>query len=68
MIERGAQLAKFHRLLNTDDGKELLDDLRIAWGSANVFNSDIAVMSYNSALLEAFRVLESYQQAEELQR
>ena len=68
MIERGAQLAKFHRILNTDDGKELMDDLRIAWGSANVFNSDIAIMSFNAALLEAFRVLEAYQNAEELQR
>ena len=68
MIERGAQLAKFHRILNTDDGKELMDDLRIAWGSANVFNSDIAIMSFNAALLEAFRVLEAYQNAEDLQR
>ena len=68
MIERGAQLAKFHRLLNTDDGRELLADLRIAWGSANVFNPDVATMAYNAALLEAFRLLESYQQAEELQR
>ena len=68
MIERGAQLAKFHRLLNTDDGIELMDDLKVAWGSANVFNSDIASMSYNAALLEAFRVLEAYQQAEELER
>ena len=68
MIERGAQLAKFHRILNTDDGKELMDDLRIAWGSANVFNSDIAIMSFNAALLEAFRVLDAYQNAEELQR
>ena len=68
MIDRGAQLAKFHRLLNTDDGIELMDDLKIAWGSANVFNSDIASMSYNAALLEAFRVLEAYQQAEELER
>ncbi len=68
MIERGAQLAKFHRLLNTDDGIELMDDLKVAWGSANVFNSDIASMAYNSALLEAYRVLEAYQQAEELER
>ena len=68
MIDRGAQLAKFHRLLNTEDGKELMDDLKVAWGTANVFSSDIAVMSYNSALLEAYRVLESYQTAKELQR
>ena len=68
MIERGAQLAKFHRLLNTDDGKELLADLKVAWGSGNVFNTDIASMAYNAALLEAYRVLESYQLAEELQR
>lgn len=68
MIDRGAQLAKFHSLLNTDDGKELMDDLRIAWGSANPFNSDIAVMAYNTALLEAFRVLDAYQTAEELKR
>jgi hypothetical protein len=68
MMERGAQLAKFHRLLNTADGQELLADLKIAWGSANVFSSDIAIMSYNAALLEAYRVLESYQQAKELDR
>lgn len=68
MIDRGAQLAKFHRLLNTDDGKELMADLKLAWGSANTFNSDVAIMAYNAALLEAFRVLESYQLAEELQR
>ena len=68
MIERGAQLAKFHRLLNTDDGKELMADLKIAWGSANVFNSDIAVMAYDAALLEAYRQLEAFQQAEELKR
>ena len=68
MIERGAQLAKFHRLLNTDDGKEMLADLKVAWGSANVFSKDIAEMSYNAALLEAYRVLESYQLAEELKR
>jgi len=68
MIERGAQLAKFHRLLNTDDGNELMADLKVAWGSANVFHSDIATMAYNAALLEAYRVLESYQLAEELKR
>ena len=68
MIERGAQLAKFHRLLNTDDGKELMADLKIAWGSANIFNSDIAVMAYDAALLEAYRQLEAFQQAEELKR
>jgi hypothetical protein len=68
MIERGAKLAKFHRLLNTDDGNELMTDLKTAWGSANVFNADIASMAYNAALLEAYRVLESYQLAEDLQR
>jgi hypothetical protein len=68
LIERGAQLAKFHRLLNTDDGTELLDDLKIAWGSANVFHTDAATMAYNAALLEAYRLLEAYQQAKELQR
>tara|TARA_R110002126_G_scaffold6532_3_gene33683 strand:+ start:3119 stop:3325 length:207 start_codon:yes stop_codon:yes gene_type:complete len=68
MIDRGAQLSKFHRLLNTDDGKELMADLKIAWGSANVFSSDIATMAYNAALLEAYRALESYQLAEDLQR
>jgi len=68
MIDRGAQLAKFHRLLNTKDGEELMADLKIAWGSANVFSTDIAEMAYNAALLEAYRVLESYQLAEELQR
>ena len=66
--ERGAMLAKFHRVLNTEDGVELMKDLKIAWGSANVFSTDIAEMSYNAALLEAFRVLESYQLAEELKR
>ncbi len=68
MIDRGAQLAKFHRLLNTDDGKELMGDLKIAWGSANVFHNDIATMAYNASLLEAYRVLEAYQLAEELKR
>jgi len=67
-MDRGAQLAKFHRLLNTDDGQELINDLRVAWGTANVFSSDIAVMAYNAALLEAFRLLESYQLAKELKR
>ena len=56
MIDRGAQLSKFHRLLNTDDGKELMADLKIA------------TMAYNAALLEAYRALESYQLAEDLQR
>ncbi len=28
----------------------------------------VAIMSYNAALLEAYRVLESYQQAKELER
>ena len=54
--------------MNTDDGKELMADLKIAWGSANVFSSDIATMAYNAALLEAYRALESYQLAEDLQR
>jgi hypothetical protein len=68
MMDRGAQLAKFHRLLNTKDGQELMADLKIAWGTANVFNPDVANMAYNAALLEAYRVLESYQLAEDLQR
>jgi hypothetical protein len=67
-MERGAQLAKFHRLLNTADGVELMTDLKIAWGSSNVFSTDIATMAYNAALLEAYRALESYQLAEELKR
>ena len=67
-MERGAQLAKFHRLLNTADGAEMMADLKIAWGSSNVFSTDIATMAYNAALLEAYRVLESYQLAEELKR
>jgi hypothetical protein len=66
--ERGAQLAKFHRALNTEDGVELMDDLEVAWASANVFSTDIAEMAYNAALLEAYRSLESYQLAEELKR
>lgn len=66
--ERGVQLAKFHRALNTEDGVELMKDLKIAWGSSNVFSTDIATMAYNAALLECFRVLESYQLAEELKR
>ncbi len=65
-MERGAQLAKFNRLLNTEDGIELMADLKIAWGTANVFSVDIAEMSYNAALLEAYRQLETYQLAEEL--
>jgi hypothetical protein len=68
VIERGAQLAKFHRLWNTGDGKAQMDDLEVAWGSANVFSSDPLVMAYNAGLLEAFRQLKAFQQAKELER
>jgi hypothetical protein len=67
-MERGAQVAKFHRALNSKDGQELMADLKIAWGSASVFSTDIAEMAYNAALLEAYRLLESYQLAEDLER
>jgi hypothetical protein len=66
--ERGATLAKFHRCLNTEDGIALLADLKVAWGTSNVFSTDVAEMAYNAALLEAYRMLESYQLAEELKR
>ena len=66
-MDRGAQLAKFHRLLNTSDGKEFVSDCKVAWGTANVFNSDPLAMAYNAGLLEVFRVIEGYQQAEDLQ-
>ena len=67
-MEREAKLAHFHRALNSKDGKVLMDDLKIAWGSANVFSTDIAEMAYNAGLLECYRLLEAYQQAEELDR
>ena len=63
---RAAKLAKFHRVLNTSDGKELMADLKIAWGSGDVFSTDIAEMARMTTFLEAYRELERYQLAEEL--
>ena len=65
-MDRGALLAKFHRCLNTEDGKAMMDELKIHWASGNPLDPEPATMGFNIGLLEAYRQLESWMAAKEL--
>ena len=65
-MERGAELAKFHRCLNTSEGQAMMEELYRAWGSSNPLHPDQGQTGFNIGLLEAYRQLEAWMNAKEL--
>ncbi len=66
MTERREQLKAFHRLLNTDDGVKLMEELKTAWHNHNPLDANVQVMGFNVGLSEAFKQLEAWQAGEGL--
>ena len=59
--ERQAKYAKFHRLLNTEDGQTLMAELKSVWASGNPLDTSAQVMGFNVGLTEAYKQLEIWQ-------
>ena len=67
MGERENKLAQFARCLNTEEGKALMEELRIAWGTGSVFTpGDPHQTSYYAGMLDCFRQVEAFQMGRNL--
>jgi len=67
MSERENKLAMFARCLNTEEGKTLVDEFRIAWASGSVFTpGDSHQTAYYAGMLDCFRQIEAFQKGRNL--
>ena len=65
-MERRAKLKQFHHLLNTAEGQEMMEELKLCWADPNPLDSCPQTMGYNVALGEAYKQLKSWQDGEGL--
>lgn len=67
MSERENKLAMFARCLNTEEGKALVDEFRVAWASGSVFTpGDSYATAYYAGMLDCFRQIEAFQKGRNL--
>jgi hypothetical protein len=61
MNKRRLQLKAYHRILNSEDGKELMQELESSWLKGNPLDPNIQTMGFNIGLGEAYKQLEAWQ-------
>jgi hypothetical protein len=67
MNKRRHQLKQYHHLLNTEEGKELMRELKSAWHEANPLDPNVQTMGFNLGLSEAYKQLEAWQEGQGLE-
>ena len=67
MEKRRHRLKQYHQLLNTEQGQEMMAELKAAWGTIGVLHESPQHMGFNAGLLEAYRQLEFWQRGEGLE-
>ena len=59
--KRRHRLKQFHYLLNTDEGVQLMKELKSAWATGNPMDNSVQHMGFNIGLGEAYKQMEAWQ-------
>lgn len=65
-MDRRSQLKHFYKCLNTPEGKELVDELRLSWDDSNPLDENAQTMGFNVGLQQAYRQILAWQEGEGL--
>jgi hypothetical protein len=66
VTDRNHRLKQIHHCLNTPEGKVLMDELRILYDQAQLFDPDALIMAGNVAGRDFYKVMESYQRGDNI--
>ena len=64
--KRRHQLKEYHHILNSEAGRQMMDELQRCWADPNPLNDNTQTTGFNIGLGEAYKQLKAWQNGEGL--